>query len=407
MVDRDGDEKVTKVMQELSGLLDGIGHHLAVSSSADRTGLATTSVPSGRLYRAVTRYWPRIAAGLVGLAVVLDFVVGQLSVGGSLEFYVFAWASATGSLWFMFEKAEKALSASSRAKVVGWLSESDLKSTMGSIPGQFAVLFDKVFGERHLTLKSFARSSAASVVAVGLMMGLWIAFRSPVAELSFENATGYRGLIGVPPALVGPMVVGGVDWHPVGYFLIDLFGLAGEAASVLVLAVLFNLIPDYLSLWETRAVLGWMSKKGTHAKGLGLDLALTICISLAAVFGGGWIFYGQNPLPTSGVTVDSGWGNIFDPPSFYQDPDCTSPFRGACDREELGSWGRTVTYPEGTLARTGRVLQEVVTLEPRFGEVLLRVVPTAAYLVLDDDAFERWPGLESAELSVDVGGFRV
>ena len=34
MVDRDGDEKVTKVMQELSGLLDGIGHHLAVSSSA-------------------------------------------------------------------------------------------------------------------------------------------------------------------------------------------------------------------------------------------------------------------------------------------------------------------------------------------------------------------------------------
>jgi len=39
--------------------------------------------------------------------------------------------------------------------------------------------------------------------------------------------------------------------------------------------------------------------------------------------------------------------------------------------------------------------------------VLLRVVPTAAYLVLDDDAFERWPSLESAELSVDVGGFRV
>jgi len=394
--DRDGGDEVRTAMRELDALLDGIGHTLAVSSSP--VGLETTSPSSGSLYIAITSYWPRIATGLVVLGVVLDFVIGKFSVGGSLEFYVFAWASTTGGLWFMFDKAEKALSPMSRATVVGWLGESDLKTTMGSIPSQFAMLFDKVFGERHLSVRSFARSSAASVLAVGMMLGLWVALRSPVAELSFEQVGDYVGLVGVPPSLVGPMVDSGVDWQPVGYLLIDIFGLAGEAASVLVLAVLLNLIPDYLSLWETRLVLGWMAKRGAQWKGLLLDLALTTCVSLAAVFGGGWLFYGENPLPRSGVTVESGWGTVPISPSFYRDPDCVSSFRGACDRQELGSWGRAFTYPEGTLARTSRILQEIVTLEPRFGDILLRVVPTVPHVVLDDDAFARWPDLEPPEV---------
>jgi len=44
------------------------------------------------------------------------------------------------------------------------------------------------------------------------------------------------------------------------------------------------------------------------------------------------------------------------------------------------------------------MLQEIVTLEPRFGDILLRVVPTVPHVVLDDDAFARWPDLEPPEV---------
>jgi hypothetical protein len=403
--DRDHDDRVTELTRKLDTLLDGIGQELAISS--DPLGSGVASARSGMLYNAITRHWPRIAVGLVGFAALLDFVVGNLSVGGSLEFYVFAWASTTGGLWVMFEKAEKSLSATSRATVARWLRQSDLKSSIGSISAQFAMLFDKVFGERHFTLSSFARSSAASIVAIGLMSGLWLAVFSPVAEFSFQNVGDRAAMVGVPPSLVAPMVASGVDWEPVGYLLVDIFGFAGEAASVLVLALLFNLIPDYLSLWETRAVLGWMAKKGAHTRAIFLDLILTVGISIAAVFFGSWFFYGENPLPSSGVSVQSGWGAVPAPPDFYLDPDCSSGFRGACDRAELGSWGRNITYPDGTVARTGHMLREVITLEPRLGAVLIRVVPTVSRLVIDDGALERWPGLEAPELGARYGSYRV
>jgi len=29
--------------------------------------------------------------------------LGSVEVGGSLDFYVFAWASTTGGLWFLFD----------------------------------------------------------------------------------------------------------------------------------------------------------------------------------------------------------------------------------------------------------------------------------------------------------------
>ena len=47
-----------------------------------------TEQPSGRLYSAVTKYWPRIAAGLVALAVVLEWAIGGLTANGAVEFYV-------------------------------------------------------------------------------------------------------------------------------------------------------------------------------------------------------------------------------------------------------------------------------------------------------------------------------
>ena len=60
-----------------------------------------TASESGFLYRPVTRYWPRIAMGLVVTIGLLEFVVGGLTADSRLQFYVFAWATTTGGLWFL------------------------------------------------------------------------------------------------------------------------------------------------------------------------------------------------------------------------------------------------------------------------------------------------------------------
>ena len=56
MVDGGGSDRVARVMQELDGLLDGVGRRLADSSDLAR--VSATSAPSGRLYNAITKHWP-------------------------------------------------------------------------------------------------------------------------------------------------------------------------------------------------------------------------------------------------------------------------------------------------------------------------------------------------------------
>jgi len=68
---------------------------------------------SGRLYSAVTKHWAKIASGLVVALGFVEFVWGGLTADSGVEFYLMAWAGTTGGLWFLFEKAEMALSEES------------------------------------------------------------------------------------------------------------------------------------------------------------------------------------------------------------------------------------------------------------------------------------------------------
>lgn len=253
MTDDGGGARVQEMTRELDVLLGGISRRIAVSAQA--VSLPALAAPSGRLYGAITRHWPRIAAGLVGLSVVLDFVLGSVEVGGSLDFYVFAWASTTGGLWFLFDKAEKALSDESRAKVVGWVKEADLKSTIASVPAQFALLFDRVFGEKHLSRHCFNRSCVASALS---FLVVWVALL---------------------PTLPNEFIIGG-------------FNEAGPLALIGLYAasVPFNFFPDYLSLLETRWAIGLMARTGRVWGVLLLDVVATSAVSIlgmavvAAVF---------------------------------------------------------------------------------------------------------------------------
>jgi hypothetical protein len=110
----------------------------------------------------VTRYWPRIAAVLVGAIVWAELVGGWMTADSGVDFYLMAWAGATGGLWFLFEKAETALSEESRRSVARRVQAMDFRGTVESIPEHFASLMKHVFGERHLSARCFTRSSVAS-----------------------------------------------------------------------------------------------------------------------------------------------------------------------------------------------------------------------------------------------------
>jgi len=259
MVENRDDGRVAVAMQDLDVLLDGIGRKLA--SSPKVVGASTTAVPSGRVYTAITRYWPRIAASLVGLAVVVEWAVGGLTSSSRLESYAFAWATATGGLWFLFDKAEKTLGEGSRLRVVDWVRGQRIGTALESIPAQFAWLFDRVFGERHLSARCFLASSAASLVSVAVVCAAWFALAWPMES-----------------------VVYAAD-HEVFRLTYDvtITGLIQKGGFVLALGLLFNVVPDFVSLLETRLVLRWMGRTGSVLRFIALDLVLTTLVSLGLI----------------------------------------------------------------------------------------------------------------------------
>ena len=215
-----------------------------------RSSCGMTDRPSSRLYTAVTKHWPRIAAGLVAVAVAADWVIGSLTSSPGVQFYVFAWAATTAGLWFLFDKAESAMSARSRKQVAERLVVADLSGSIASAPQQFIELFDSIFGDRHLTWRCFRRSSLASVVAVVVS-----------APLAFQI-----GQIG------GPMLVG-VDGFGPGVVLLVPVMVVG--------AILMNLVPDYLSLLETR----WMMRFAVRSNWLLMALLLDFLATSVIAFG--------------------------------------------------------------------------------------------------------------------------
>ncbi len=76
-----------------------------------------------------------------------EWVIGGLTANNGLDFYLMAWAATTGGLWFLFERAESALSPESRSLVVDRILHPTFARSAASLAAQFALLFDRVFGE--------------------------------------------------------------------------------------------------------------------------------------------------------------------------------------------------------------------------------------------------------------------
>jgi hypothetical protein len=151
--------------------------------------------------------------------------------------YVGSWLAVVGGFVTLFEKGGDILRPESRKSISQWLNQVAVPEP--GWPTHFATLFDRVFTGKHLSLRCFVRSSGASLAAVGAITLLWLAIARDT----------------------------GVFWESV-------------PLSILLLA-LFNLVPDYLSLLETRYAIRIMTRwrsGGVHGLILLADLVASLGI---------------------------------------------------------------------------------------------------------------------------------
>jgi len=155
----------------------------------------------------------------------------------------------------LFVNVEEKLSDDTKFEIALWLVDVNALRRTTNWPSNFAQLFDRVFGHRHLTIKCFARSALISLVLF-LLSWLWI-------------VTVMRHSLKLEEALATTLYM--MMW--------------GMAVTV---------VPDYVSLLETRAVLHVMTKTnrvGYWAVLLLLDFVTTAFIAaLATGYGVGLAF---------------------------------------------------------------------------------------------------------------------
>lgn len=165
--------------------------------------------------------------------------------------YIVSWLTVITGVFTLFEKASDSLKEESKIAISQWLMNVGMEGGQPNWPTMFVATFDSVFTKRHLSWTCFWRSSLASFFAVILIsllvnaLGISTVFQEIISE----------------------------TW--LGFFFILLVG------------AILNLIPDYVSLLETRVVIKLMSKKATFFRILMLlllDLVATNVIFFVIAF---------------------------------------------------------------------------------------------------------------------------
>ena len=121
----------------------------------------------------------------------------------------------------LFEHVDKALTEVSKFRIALWALTTDFTEKARNLASTFGDLFDKLFTSRHFSWRCAARSALASLCAVTGVVGLLI--------LNLAHQVTWKG------------------------------ALATEGLAV-VLAIVLNLLPDYISLLGTRVALSIMRR---------------------------------------------------------------------------------------------------------------------------------------------------
>jgi hypothetical protein len=205
--------------------------------------------------------------------------------------YLLSWITITGAIWTFFNRVEEVASAESKNSFSEWLKNinaGNLKYWSIHIINAF----DAVFGKKHLSIRCFLFSSLASLICVSVIAFGYFSQNPEKIKLVFSN------FISIP-------------------FLMILF-------------LVLNLIPDYLSLLETRLVLSFIKNAENSMK---ITLWFLVNLFLTAIlifltiliisllflpfgrlvpFGNGFKFAGQ--LFLQGLMFSTGTITIFNGP---------------------------------------------------------------------------------------------
>lgn len=168
-----------------------------------------------------------------------------------------------------FSSVEGVLSDDSKLEIAVWLLDLKTAKKIQSWPTTFAKIFDRVFGERHLSWRCFWGSSIASYCS--LLIIVLMASR----EL--------RDLVGKLPQPRGP------QFWPL-FLMNSIFG---------------NILPDYVSLLKARYLIGLMGKtNGMLARTslFVLEIVLTCTIGFVGALLGTTIHWGLSLLSS-----EMGW----------------------------------------------------------------------------------------------------
>ena len=167
-----------------------------------------------------------------------------------------ALAIAVGGL---FWKGDDGLSQDAREQLGRRLKTVAQPYSGASWPKLFVGVFDTVFSRHHLSLACFTRSFAASVIAVFCMLLIWASIQYDGFTQYFDSVTSF------------------------------------DIAFFVVFFLIFNAVPDFLSLLETRLLINVMA--GTRnvlllVLVLAFDLVITGVIFLFVMF----VFFFDAPL---------------------------------------------------------------------------------------------------------------
>src|ERR1017187_5767783 len=95
---------------------------------------------------------------------------GQLAAGGVLA----------GIVWKFFERVEAVLTDQTRVEIAVWLVGVEAGKKVQPWPETFAKVFDRVFGKKHLSWRSFFCSAIASLFLFGLtFLVIWGSVPTP------------------------------------------------------------------------------------------------------------------------------------------------------------------------------------------------------------------------------------
>jgi hypothetical protein len=162
--------------------------------------------------------------------------------------YLASYFAISAGLYTIFSRVDDVSNAPLKAKFAAAIY-SQSRSNVGSRwPTFFNAMFDDTFGHRHLTIKCFLRSCLASLYFIWILFALW-------------SVVDPRGLAGLTAMFS--------DWQ--------------DLLLVLMIPIVINFIPDYLSLLKSRAILRKLSTVRSAWILVATDVAASIAISITAL----------------------------------------------------------------------------------------------------------------------------